>query len=114
MKFLVMLSLLMSLSTKSKADDFSAQTLADSTVQTAAYVVADLLAVSTRATSLGTTEAQKVAAKQIQSDIQAYESNGTITVYLAEKLNLVRSVNSDLSEAEMIDVLSLATLTILK
>jgi hypothetical protein len=114
MKFLVMVSILASLSTKTIAGDFSAQTLADSTVQTAAYVVADLLGVSTRATSLGTTEAQKMAAKQIQSDIQAYEANGTMTLFLADKLNLVKSVDPDLSEAEMIDVLSLATISILK
>lgn len=110
----MMITLLATMTTNSFAENFSAQTLADSTVQTAAYVVADLLGVSTRATSLGTTEAQKIAAKQIQSDIQVYESNGTITLYLAEKLNLVRSVNSELSEAEMIDVLALATVSILK
>ncbi len=114
MKFLVLIALMTTLTQKTIADDFSAQTLADSTVQTAAYVVADLLGVSTRATSLGTTEAQKVAARQLQSDIEAYEAHGKMSLLLADKINVVKAVNSELSEAEMIDVLTLVVDSILK
>lgn len=108
------LILVLSLSTTiTSASDFSQQTLADSTVQTVARVVAGMILASSNASTVATSEQRKIEAQMIQNDIQEYSQSGLVSVYLASKIDLVRAVNADLSIEESIDVLVVATESIL-
>lgn len=87
----------------------SEMTLANSTIQTVAYAVANALAVSSMATTDATSNNRKVEAVMIQNDIQDYTQSGAISPLLADKMALVNSINDDLSEEEAIDALVIAT-----
>lgn len=113
MKLIIITFILATLSTATQAQNLSAQTLQDSSVQTVAYVIADMIGLSSRASSVATTESRKLEAKIIQNDIQNYDLNGHISVYLSEKIIMVNSINPELSEQETIEVLILATDSIL-
>lgn len=113
MKLIIITFILATLSTATQAQNLSAQTLQDSSIQTVAYVVADMIGLSSRASSVATTESRKLEAKTIQNDIQNYDLNGYISIYLSEKINMVLAVNSELSEQEAIEALILATDSIL-
>lgn len=95
------------------ASGLSEQTLLNSTVQTVANVIAGVIVASSQASSVATTENRKMEAQMIQNDLQEYAQNGTMSVYLASKVDVVKSINPELSVEESIDVLILATESIL-
>ncbi len=113
MKKLVLVLALSLSTTFASAGEFSAQTLADSTVQTVARVVAGMILASSQASTVATVEQRKIEAQMVQNDIQDYAQTGAISVYLASKIEIVRSVNAELSVDESIDVLVAATESIL-
>lgn len=114
MKKMIVISALSLMTSTAFASNFSEQTLVNSTVQTVANVIADMIMVTSRATSIATTENRKIEAQMIQNDIQDYAQNGTMSVYLASKIQMVNEVNADLSIEESIDVLILASESLLK
>ena len=88
----------------------SEATLANSTIQTVAYVIADLIGLTSVATSDATSNNhRKEEATRIQYDLQEYNQSGVMSLYLADKINMVNLLNSDLSEADAIDALVIAT-----
>ncbi|AUN97412.1 hypothetical protein C0V70_04665 [Bacteriovorax stolpii] len=113
MKKTIVIAALSLSTTLASAATFSEQTLANSTIQTVANVVANMIVISSQASSIATTENRKMEAQMIQNDIQDYAVNGTISVYLASKIEMVKSVNAELSTEESIDVLILASESIL-
>lgn len=86
MKKMVLISALSLMTSMAQASNFSEQTLVNSTIQTVANVIADMIVASSRASSIATTESRKVEAQMIQNDIADYSQNGTMSVYLASKI----------------------------
>jgi len=120
MKKLIITSVLAIMTTSTFASDFENRTtLEESSVQTVARVFADLFEATTFITLRDSTEEssyehRKIEALKIQNDIQEYSASGNLSIYLAEKINIVNSINSELSEAEALDVLVIATSKILQ
>lgn len=114
MRQFILASVLSLLAQSAFASDFVVQSIQNSTVQTVAIIVADILEATSLATSHETTNAhRKEEARKIQNDIQSYSLSGELSLYLAEKVKLVKDVDSRFSEAEALDVLILATEKIL-
>lgn len=112
-KTILVLAMLLT-TAQASATNRSERMLENSTVQTVANVVADLIGMTTRASLIGTTEEnRRKEATIIQNDIQDYAQNSTMSLYLAEKIQMVQAINSELSEQDSIDALILATESIL-
>lgn len=108
MKSLIIGLVLTLSATAANATDWGLFTVQVSVAQTIAVVVDQTLYASSRATSN-----RNAYAKQIQNDIQDYNQTGVVSAFLAERIALVQSVNAELSEQDSIDVLLLATDSIL-
>ncbi len=108
MKSLIVVLVIAISVSSAKATDWLEFTAQISIGQTVAAVVQQTLMASTNVTSY-----RNYAAKKIQNDIQEYNLTGTMSEFLAERIALVQSVNNQLSEQESIDVLVLATDSIL-
>lgn len=115
MKKIVIASFIAIMATSTFAADFAAQSVENSIAQTVAIIVADFTEATSIATSEETSNAhRKEEAQRIQNDVQAYSQSGFLSVYLAEKVNMVNAIDADLSQEESIDVLVLASNRILK
>lgn len=109
MKMLI-IALALSVSAPSvKATDWGDFTVKVSLAQTIAVVVQQTLYATSNFTSN-----RKAVAKQIQNDVQDYNQTGEASVFLAEKIAMVQSENSEMSEQDSVDVLLLASDLLLK
>lgn len=90
------------------ATDWGDFTVKVTLAQTIAVVVQHTLQATTNFTSN-----RESYAKQIQNDVQDYNQTGEASPFLAERILFVQSVNADLSEQESVDVLLIASETVL-
>ena len=58
-------------------------------------------------------DAQKVEALKIQSEVQDYFQSGHINLFIGEKISSIKEINSKLSDDESIDILLAASEVIL-
>lgn len=105
----LLLALTISLASTTASADFVDFTLKVSTAQAIGVTVANIINASSQATTNS-----KVATVQIQNDIMEYAQTGSISAFLAEKIAIVTSVDAELSEQDVIDVLIEASEIILK
>jgi hypothetical protein len=90
------------------ATDWGLFTLQVTVAQTIAVVVQQTFYATTRVSS-----DRNAYAKQIQNDAQDYNQVGYVSPMLAERIAFVQSVNPELSEQESVDVLLIASESIL-
>jgi hypothetical protein len=110
MKKIIIASAITLMSASASSSDFVIQALRDSTVQAVAIVLAGYIQKASVATSHATTNARnKEEAVKIQNEVQEYGISGDMSIYLAEKVEMVKSIDANLSEEECIDVLVLAS-----
>lgn len=100
--------LVLTLSVTANATDWGLFTLQVTVAQTIAVVVQQTFYATTNVSSN-----RNAYAKQIQNDVQDYNQAGIKTPVLAERIAFVQSVNAELSEQEAVDVLLIASETVL-
>lgn len=72
-----------------------------------------MTSVLSEATSFSVSDAQKLEAKKILSEVQDYNQNGTLSAFLSQKIAIINSLDHTLSIDESVDVLIKASLMIL-
>lgn len=63
---------------------------------------------------IGTVSGHRREAALVLQDIQDYNQTGVVSILLADKMNLVKSEISDLSDSEIVDLLANVATNILK
>jgi hypothetical protein len=102
MKKLIMMAVMLLTSKGSFAFDASSQTLAYTAAE---IIVTSAVTIGSSQVSTLATQARKMEAKKILKDVQDYNQNGSLSIFLAEKVSLVKSLDITLSVDESIDVL---------
>ena len=116
MKKLIIASIITVLATSAFASkSVFEETVKESVAETVAIILVDF----TEALSIATSKdypntRRKSEALRIQNDVQQYSQSGITSVFLDEKIRMVKAINGDLSLEESIDVLILASNEILK
>ena len=90
----------------------------ESSTDMVGFTFAELIVVT--ASSIGSSQAltistqvRKLEAQKVQVDVQAYNQNGQITVFLGEKISALRNFDPSLSIDESVDELLAASESIL-
>ena len=109
MKALIFALVLSISATSARATDWGEFTVKVSLAQTIAIVVQQTLYATSDITSN-----RKAVANLIQNDVQDYNQTGEASVFLADKIALVQSVDAEMSEQDSVDVLLLASELLLK
>ncbi len=105
----IILALSLSLVSTVASANFVEYSLEVTTYQAIGATVANIVNASSQATTNS-----KVVAVQIQNDIADYNQSGVVSLFLADKIAMVNSLNSELSEQDAVDVLIEAAAIILK
>jgi hypothetical protein len=82
----------------------------ESTQQVLGFTAAEVIASTAMVVAISesssiTTSQKKALANKILLDVQAYNQNGTISVFLAAKIKNIRTLNQELSISDSVDVL---------
>ena len=107
MKNFIVLFIMAFISQKSFAFDTTYKT----TVSLAVEVVfsSAIISGTSEISLFSITDAQKLEALKIQSEVQDYFQSGNISLFLNEKISNINEINSNLSEDESIDSLLAAS-----
>lgn len=72
-----------------------------------------ITSITSEVSSYSVSDAQKREALKIQAEVQEYNQTGYITLFLSEKIAIVKDIDSSLSIDESVDVLIAVTESIL-
>lgn len=103
MKKLIILVAIVMMSQTTFASEASGKGLASTGAEI--FFTTAMTSVLSEATSFSVSDAQKLEAKKILNEIQEYNQTGFISAFLAQKIAIVNSLESDLSVDDSIDVL---------
>ncbi len=86
---------------------FALEATSKTTVSLAVEVVYStaITSVTSEISVFSTSDAQRKEARKILADIQDYNQSGYITLFLGEKIAIVKNIDSSLSDDESVDVL---------
>lgn len=103
MKKIVLATALLTLTHTTFAFQASSKTLASTSAEILFTTAVTL--VGSEATSFSTSKAQKTEARKVLLEIQEYNQTGSLTVFIAEKIAIIQSLDKSLSIDESVDVL---------
>lgn len=103
MKKIVLTTALLILSHTTFAFEASSKTLASTSAEILFTTAVTL--VGSEASSFSTSKAQKTEARKVLAEIQEYNQTGSMTAFIAEKVAIIQSLDSNLSIDESVDVL---------
>lgn len=103
MKKIVLAAAFLTLSHTTFAFDATSETLASSSAEILFTTAVTL--VGSEASSYSTSEVKKAEARKALAEIQEYNQTGSMTIFISEKIAIIRSLDKNLSIDESVDIL---------
>lgn len=111
MKKMILALSLMAMAQSTLAIEATSKTVVSSFVELA-YSVA-ITSVTSEISISSVSDAHKTEALKILAEVQAYNQTGHISIFLGEKISIVKSIDQTLSDDESVDVILAASELIL-